>query len=147
MIVDSSITLAWFFEDESSDYADSVRSRLSGTPMFVPTVWAYQVANGLLEGERRGRTSPAKRVAFLNLLDSLPIVTDESSTPLAHRETSSLARQHGLSIYDAAYLELALRLGQPLATLDRKLRSAAESLGVAVVSEREEPSELSLREA
>jgi predicted nucleic acid-binding protein len=88
------------------------------------------VANALVVGERRKRATEAKVTTFLGLLKSLPIRIDDSTASQAWQETISLARLHGLSVYDAAYLELALRLGLPLATLDGRLKAAADAAGV-----------------
>ena len=129
-VLDCSITLAWFFEDETDAYADAVRDSLASVSAVVPSLWPLEVANALLVGERRKQTTEAKATAFLTLLKSLPITTDDETATRAWQEALHLARARNLSAYDAAYLELALRLGLPLATLDRPLTAAAKAVGV-----------------
>jgi predicted nucleic acid-binding protein len=129
-VLDCSITLAWFFEDETDAHADAVRDSLASVSAVVPALWPLEVANALLTGERRKRTTEAKTTAFLTLLKSLPITTDDETATRAWQEALHLARAQNLSAYDAAYLELALRLGLPLATLDRPLKVAAKAVGV-----------------
>jgi predicted nucleic acid-binding protein len=129
-VLDCSITLAWFFEDEADAYAEAVEDSLTKASAVVPALWSLEVANGLVVGERRRRTTEAKVTQFLALLRSLPIVVDDETAARAWQDTLPLARAHELSAYDAAYLELAMRRGLPLATLDEKLADAAEAAGV-----------------
>jgi predicted nucleic acid-binding protein len=129
-VLDGSIALAWFFEDEADAYAEAVQDSLAEASALVPSLWALEVANGALVGERRKRTTQAKVTQFLSLLKSLPITTDDETAVRAWQETLQLARTHNLSVYDAAYLELAMRRGLPLATLDEDLEAAAAAVGV-----------------
>ena len=129
-VLDCSLTVAWFFEDEVNDYALAVEDSLPTNAALAPTLWPLEVANALLMGERRKRTTEAKATIFLGLLKSLPISLDEEAASRAWQETIGLARTHRLSVYDAAYLELALRRGLPLATLDDRLKAAADAVGV-----------------
>lgn len=130
-VLDGSITLAWFFEDETNAYAESVEDSLVSAAAVVPALWPLEVANGLLVGERRKRTTEAKASEFIVLLGALPIRIDGETASRAWQETLRLARTHKLSAYDAAYLELAIRRGLPLATLDENLKAAAAAVGVA----------------
>jgi predicted nucleic acid-binding protein len=98
--------------------------------MLVPRLWHPEVANVLLVGERRGRGSQADSAKWLSFLSNLPVVDDGATEAKAWSDTLNLARQQGLSEYDASYLELALREGVPLATLDAKLKGAAQAVGV-----------------
>ncbi len=131
-VLDRSITLAWFFEDESNAYADAVGDALVKASAVVPALWHLEVANALLVGERRKRTTEAKATQFLGLLQSLPISVDDATIGQAWGETLHLARGQNLSAYDAAYLELALRRGLPLATLDDRRKTAADAVGVSL---------------
>jgi predicted nucleic acid-binding protein len=97
----------------------------------VPNLWHLEIANILISGERRGRCTPADVVAWFGFLGGLPITADDQPSTAAWAETTRLARTHNLSAYDAAYLELALRLAIPLATLDQRLGTAAHAAGVA----------------
>lgn len=129
-VMDCSLTVAWFFEDETDAYAQAVEDSLPSATAIVPTLWPMEVANALLMGERRKRATEAKVTTFLGLLKSLPIALDDETTSRAWQESIHLARMHQLSVYDATYLELALRHGLPLATLDDRLKAAASTAGV-----------------
>lgn len=129
-LLDCSMTVAWFFEDEVNPYAQAVEDSLAASSAVVPVHWSLEVANALLMGERRKRTTEAKVTTFLALLQSLPITIDDETVLRVWQESLSLARTHQLSVYDAAYLELALRRGLPMATLDDALKAAASVCGV-----------------
>jgi predicted nucleic acid-binding protein len=129
-VLDCSIALAWFFADEANDYADAVASALPTAVVIVPSLFHLELANTLVVGERHGRSTAAQAAAFLTRLAALPIVVDEQTMKRAWAETIALARAHGLSAYDAAYLELALRESLPLATLDDPLAAAAKAVGI-----------------
>lgn len=131
-VLDGSITMSWYFQDEANEYADSVRDSLGPWQAVVPGLWPLEVANTLVVGERRKRSTPAQAATWLGLLEALPITVDNETTAHAWGETLALARSQNLSAYDAAYLELAMRRGLPLATLDDKLKAAAGAVGVAV---------------
>lgn len=125
--------MAWCFEDEATDYTDSLLMFLAEGNVRVPSIWPLEVANVLALSERRGRTNQAKITRFLHLLNDLPITIDAKTGEKAFTEILTLARSNRLTAYDAAYLELALREGLPLATLDEELKQAAGNLGVAVL--------------
>ena len=129
-VLDGSVTLVWGFADEDDDYAAAILDRMPDLQAHVPGLWPLEVANALLVGERRGRTTPANAAHFLALLGTFPIAVDDETVARAWVETTHLGRTHNLSAYDASYLELAMRLGLPLATLDGKLKAAAQAVGV-----------------
>lgn len=128
LVLDCSVVLAWCFEDESSRYADRVLAHLETGEAHVPTIWPLEVANALLVAERRKRLAEADAGRFVSLLEGLPIAVDSDTPNQAFGPTMRLARSAGLSAYDAAYLELAMRRGLPIATLDAKLKKAAKRL-------------------
>ena len=101
---------------------------------MVPSLWFLEVANAVVMGERRGRSTPAQAATWLGLLSALPIIGDDETSARAWADTLGLARAHNLTSYDASYLELAMRRGLPLATLDGKLKNAAAAVGVAMYS-------------
>ena len=129
-VLDCSVTMAWCFDDEATPYTDSIRDKLSDVRAVVPTLWPIEVANATIVGERRKRLDEARGSRFLSLLSSLPIIVDEETATRAWADTLHLARAHNLSVYDATYLELAIRRGLPLACLDGKLKTAAQTVGV-----------------
>ena len=136
LVVDCSVVFAWYFADEANAYADAVAKDLSSTKAVVPTIWPLEVANTLVMGERRKRSTELQATAFLSRLARLPITIDDQTTIRAWSSTLQFARRHQLSAYDAAYLELAHRLRANLATLDEPLKSAARSAGVAIYQPR-----------
>src|SRR5262245_54288386 len=93
-VLDCSVTVAWFFEDEADAYAEAVEDALASVTAVVPALWPLEVANAILMGERRKRTSAAKSTQFLTLLTFLPITTDEETAARAFQETLQLARAH-----------------------------------------------------
>lgn len=131
-VVDTSVVLAWCFEDEANDYGNAILEGLNEDEAVVPSVWPLEVANGLASAERHGRIDIATSTRFLKRLSDLPIRVDQQTAAYAFTHTLALARNHQLTPYDASYLELALREGAELATLDRKLRAAAQRAGVRV---------------
>jgi predicted nucleic acid-binding protein len=129
-VLDASVTLAWHFEDEASGYAERVLERLKEEAALAPSVWPLEVANGLLAAERRGRISTADVIAASQQTLDLAVSVQEVAAEHALGRILDLARTHALSVYDAAYLDLALREDAPLATLDRGLLLAAQASGV-----------------
>lgn len=132
-VLDASVTLAWCFEDEANAQALDVLDLLGEGAAVAPTLWVLEVGNALLGAERRGRLTQAESQYFLELLHGLPIQLEETPKTVAWENVLSLARIHHLSAYDAVYLELALRLNLPLATLDEHLRQAAEQCRLKVL--------------
>lgn len=132
MVLDASVALAWCFEDEGGDYATGVLETLRASEAIAASLWPLEVSNGLLTAERRGRIDRAGCTRFTALLRALPIVIDPVARQRAFGATYALARKHALTAYDAAYLELAVRIGVPLASLDVPLQKAAEAEGVAL---------------
>jgi predicted nucleic acid-binding protein len=130
-ILDCSVTMAWYFKDEANDYANVVRRSLAKVGAVVPSLWPLEVANILAIGERCQRSTKAEASKWLSYMQMLPIRIDDEMAARAWSDILNVARSHNLSAYDAAYLELAIRLGLPLASLDDKLRTAAASAGVA----------------
>lgn len=132
-VLDCSVTVAWLFEDEATPAIDELQDQLKEEVALVPGHWRLEVGNVLAQAERRKRLTPAQTSAHLELLDRLPVATDDETDSRAFREILSVARTEGLTTYDAAYLELAGRRGVPLATLDRALARAARRVGVATL--------------
>lgn len=131
-VLDCSVTMAWCFEDETDPRAPSVLAALAVHEALVPGHWPLEVANVLAGAERRGRTTAARIARFMDILDRLPIIIDDQTAKKALGDVFMLARAHQLTAYDAAYLELALRTGCPLASLDASLNKTAARLGVAL---------------
>ncbi len=131
LILDASVSLAWLLDDEIAPEAVAARQRLATESGFVPRLWHMEIRNALLVAERRGRLSALMADQRLETLAELPIRTDEDPN---FNMATALARTHGMSFYDALYLELALRRSAELATLDTALARAAADVGVPVVS-------------
>lgn len=129
-VVDTSIVMSWCFEHEENSYAEDVLESLEFAQALVPAIWPLEVGNVLLVAERKKRLSQAAVVRFLALLDGLPITVEQETRERMLKEIVSLAREHGLSTYDASYLDLAMRLDLPLATQDTSLAKAAKKCKV-----------------
>lgn len=134
IVVDASVALAWCFPDEASDYADEVLLALDTQTAVEPAIWGMEIANGILVGERRNRIQESDIRQFAELLDGLNIVEDLQHVPEILETVLSIARTHGIAVYDAAYLELAVRHQAPLATLDVSLQRAAQAMGVPTLN-------------
>jgi predicted nucleic acid-binding protein len=129
LVVDASIMLAWAFQ-EVDPRASEARERLRGEDAAVPSLWWFEVRNGLVMGERRGLLPEGRTARFLRELSRLAIIVDGVPDETG---VLTLARQRRLTVYDAAYLELALRRDLPLATLDRALVDAARAEGTPLI--------------
>jgi predicted nucleic acid-binding protein len=133
LVLDASVALAWCFEDEATVATAAVFQRLTQDAASVPVIWRIEVANVLATAERRRRITLADSAAFIAKVEGLEILVDEETSSRAFTRILDLARAEGLTAYDAAYLELAMRLGVPLASKDRALCDAAERVGVTVL--------------
>lgn len=131
LVIDASIALSWCFEDEASPGADAALERVRDEGAVVPGLWHLELGNLLLQAEKRGRIAMADVAMRLELIAALPIAVDQDTVAQAWQATLALARLQGLTVYDAAYLELAIRRNLPLATKDEDLLAAAEGVGVA----------------
>lgn len=135
LVLDASVSAAWCFPDETTPLAEGLLDRLAtGLEAVVPSIWPFEIANALLQAERRKRITQAQAAAELHQLMLLPITVEPVQTSRAFGMVLSLAREQNLTEYDAAYLELAIRESLPLATVDDGLRNAARDLGVALVT-------------
>jgi predicted nucleic acid-binding protein len=133
IVLDSSAALAWTFADERTDAIIAVALRVRDHGAMVPMHWYLEMANILRLAGRKGRVSLAERTAILADFDALPLAADTETARQSWTTTLALADRHDLTVYDAAYLELALRQRLPLATLDRELAAAARREGVKVL--------------
>ncbi len=129
-VLDCSVTMSWLFADESHEGADALRESLPDDPAVAPALWPVEVANVLLVARRRRRIAASDWPAVAGHLESIPVEIDPSTLQGALGRALPLADRHGLSVYDAMYLELAARRGLPLATLDRRLAEACHGAGV-----------------
>lgn len=129
VVIDASIASAWCFPDEQTDYTRAVFQAVSSSAVdtVAPRLWAYEIRNSVLMGLRRGRISKPDCEQLLSSLNELNVRLSE---PASYDEVFSLAQEHGLTVYDAAYLNVAMQEGLPLASLDRQLVRASEAAGV-----------------
>jgi predicted nucleic acid-binding protein len=132
-VLDASVTLAWFHKDERTPATDELLDRAPTSSIWVPSHWPIEVANAFQQGVRRKRITIAHRDAALATLALLPVAVDPETGIHAWSATLDLSTRFTLTVYDATYLELALRRGLPLATLDRELRAAASAAGVPLL--------------
>ena len=131
-VLDASVTMSWCFDDEKTGYADQVLGALVDRAAAVPSVWSLEVTNVLLMAEKRSRISPADSTRFLRLLRTLPVMFFPDPPARMTAEVLALGRAHALTAYDASYLDLAMREGCPLATLDAQLRAALPGAAVSL---------------
>ena len=128
-VLDASITVCWLFDDEDHPHAAEALDRIRTDHALVPSLWWFEVRNTLLVNERRGRLTESDTLTFLGALRRLAIAVD----PALNEDVLALGRRHRLTVYDAAYLELARRENLPLATLDQRLATAAQAEGVSLI--------------
>jgi predicted nucleic acid-binding protein len=126
-VIDASVTASWLLPDENTPAAQAYLALLATEEGLAPPIWLYEVPNICMMAMRRGHLSQAQLAAAFHRLDSLPVSVEPDVPLLAIR---FLAERHGLTIYDAAYLELTLRVDGQLATFDKALRAAAHANGV-----------------
>ncbi len=132
-VLDNSVALAWCFEDEQTSTVLELLDRVVANGAIAPLLWPLEALNGLFAAERRRRLDATRRVRLAAFLRELPIRLDGDTADQAWGETARLAGQFKLTVYDAAYLELAQRRRLPLASLDKDLRRAAAASGVEVL--------------
>ena len=132
-VVDNSIVMTWCFNEETNPYADAVLDSLAEAVAVVPAIWPLEVVNVLLVAERRKRLHESDSVRFISLLSQFPIVVERTWPERMMKDLLALGRAHSLSSYDAAYLELAMRRGFPIATSDGKLLEAAKRVDVPIL--------------
>lgn len=137
-VLDCSVAISWCLVDENNPTANAILAIMPDAEAFVPGIWSLEIANVLLVAERRNRMTQEQSSEAITLLQSLLIQVDTATDANALGATLTLGRQEGLAAYDAAYLELALRLGLPLATIDQRLALAATRCGVDLVKEEDE---------
>ena len=133
-VLDCSVAISWCLVDEDNDYANGILAMMPDSEAYVPLIWSLEIANTLLVAERRNRMTTEQSDLAIALLQSLLIQVDEATDTNALSSILVLGRQEGLAAYDAAYLELALRLELPIATLDTRLAEAATRCGVELVA-------------
>jgi predicted nucleic acid-binding protein len=139
-VLDCSITMSWFLEDEATPFTDKLHEILSlDSDAVVPSIWINEVVNVFIIAERKKRIAPEKTNRFLSLLFLLPIYKEEVPSSFIINDILLLARKHNLSSYDAAYLELAVRERIPLATLDHDLLKAARKENLICLDESSHP--------
>ena len=133
-VLDCSATLPWIFASEATSATNRLLDQLSrGAKAWVPTLWHLELGNVLLGAQRRGRMDKAGTEKFFSSLAVYDIEVDNETITLAWSKTFALGETFGLTMYDAAYLELALRRGLPLASLDKSLRAATQKAGGRVL--------------
>ena len=132
-VLDCSMTLGWFFEDEATAESDRLFQAMPAAVVSVPALWHLELANSFNVALKRKRTDETRITQFIERLLQQRILTDRMSSERALAYLRPLAIKHDLTVYDAAYLDLAIRSGLPLATLDLQLQKAAKTVSVGLV--------------
>ena len=132
-MLDSSVALTWCFEDEHTPSTTALLDRSVEQGAVAPSLWPLEVLNGLAMAQRRKRLKAAQRAQLAGFLAALPIRLDQETAAQAWTVTAHLAERFKLTLYDAAYLELAQRLNLPLASIDRELCAAGTALGITLL--------------
>jgi predicted nucleic acid-binding protein len=135
-VIDASVAISWLFADEQTLLSMNLLQQVSGTGAIVPSLWRLEIASALQTGIKRKRIDAPYRDAAIQKLLSLPIETDPDTNDYAWTSTLRLADIHQITVYDASYLELALRRGLPLATRDDQLAAAAGRAGAILLPTR-----------
>ncbi len=133
IVLDASVSLAWYFKEERTPAIDAVLDQIEGGGAFVPAIWRLEIGNSLQMAVRRKRVDRVFRDEAIQHLLTLPITVDPETDDHAWTTSLLLSDRFGLTLYDAAYLELAQRLELPLATLDKAMRAAASALGIPLL--------------
>lgn len=131
-VVDASVVMSWCFTEDDDGYSMAVLESLSAVEAFAPAIWPLEVGNVIVVAERKKRLDEASSVRFLALLEGLPVRVEQEPPERMLKEILYLARAYKLSTYDASYLDIAMRLGLPLATMDFKLANAARDCSVPI---------------
>jgi predicted nucleic acid-binding protein len=132
LVIDASIALAWGLPDEASTYAEAALAAVERGIVYAPELWPYEIANGLVIAYRRQRITAGDEQIFLTGLAQLTIRLERMDELATIRQGTAAAMRFGLTAYDAAYVDLALRERLPLATLDERMQKAAIEAGVAL---------------
>ena len=133
LVLDASVVLSWCFDDEATAATREVLRRLQTESAVAPSLLFLEIANVVALAERRKRITTSRVSEFVELIDRLAIEIGEQTSSRALHDVLNLARGEALTAYDASYLELAMRLGLPLASKDVSLRQAATRLGVPLL--------------
>ncbi len=131
-VLDASVTLPWFFADKATPFTEGLLDRLAAQPIWAPALWVLECANVLQSAQRRNRIDTRRRTEIVDQLSALPVRVDHE--PLTFATIDRMAAAHGLSAYDAAYVELALRRSLTLVSLDVRLLAAARQLSHPVLT-------------
>ena len=132
-VLDCSVAMTWCFEDEATPATDKILNNFNSKIAVVPALWHLEVGNVIALAERRGRLTENEAMEFWSLVDSLPITTDNILPERGRKEIYHLARKYKLTVYDSAYLDVAIRYSFPLATLDKELIRIASSIDIQTI--------------
>jgi predicted nucleic acid-binding protein len=133
-VLDASVTISWCFDDEKTPSSIALLDKLETSRAFVPSLWPLEIGNVLISAELRKKITYAQISQFISFLNGVNIQIDNETANKGLHEIITLAHSEHLTTYDAAYLELAMRLGLPLATKDSYLKKAAKKLGVVLIN-------------
>ena len=134
-VLDCSVTMSWLFHDEQTAKVLKLRELMKTKSVLVPGIWSLEVANVLWAAEKKMRITAFQSSQYQQLLNELPIETDENTAEYALQRILELAREYDITVYDASYLELSLRFTCPLATMDKALQAVAVKAGIPLLPE------------
>lgn len=132
-VIDNSIVMSWFFEEEHNKKSQEVLDQLSSNQACVPSLWPYELANALFVAEKTKGIKEADSTAFINDLKTLPIVIENNNFEGITKDILSISREHRITVYDACYVELALRKDLPLASFDKDVLAVCEKIGIKLL--------------
>ncbi len=132
-VLDNSVVLSWFFEDESAPLSKKALDLLHKTKAHVPSMWPYELSNSLYVAEKTKRVAEGVSRGFINNLKVLPIIIHNNSYEIITNDVLSISREHSITVYDASYLELALRKKLKIATFDKALIKVCQEIGIGLI--------------
>jgi len=135
-VLDCSVAISWLMPDEDSSFSNQTLNLLTSQQAFVPSIWPLEVGNVLLGAERNKRITIKQRCSAISIINELPITIDPHTSKYVFLETMVLAERYKLTLYDASYLELAMRMNIPIATFDKQLKQAAHKEKVIILGEK-----------
>lgn len=132
LVIDNSVFMSWAFTDEKNKKSRDLLKRVEKITVYVPSLWVYELTNVLFVAEKKGRIKKVDTISFLNFIKFLPINIENSSYDIVTKDALAISREHNITIYDASYIELAIRKNLPIASFDKELVNISKKIGIIV---------------